>query len=196
MGIDTPYAAYGFLQHLRELSGPPLLDMDGMRIHWAPEKGDRLLAGVNPSIRMAGENDADLERHARRFMMLRRSGGKSLFAVVMESAPGSRVLGVERIGKLLKVRLRDRVDEIDFSGDGVRIASLGYNLGASIVARAKAIGGDWLTVDSDRSPAIGSVVRVVTADGWVYPLTVAAVEPRRIRIVENGALRLDGDTWN
>ncbi len=49
---------------------------------------------------------------------------------------------------------------------------------------------------ADGAPAPGSVVRVVTADGWVYPFTVASTEPRgdalAIRVIEGPGLASDG----
>lgn len=95
--IYQPYYAYGFLRQMQSanlrkeepvpvdwhLSEGPLA---GMRVTLLPEANCQLVIGENPSIRQAHEDDSQLERHQRPFLMVRHraDAGRSTFVSLME----------------------------------------------------------------------------------------------------------------
>ncbi|MBI4873305.1 MAG: heparinase II/III family protein [Acidobacteria bacterium] len=172
--IREPYYAYGFLRGERET---PVKEqgfvrvsaLEGLTVHFLAQAGDRLYTGTNPAIRGAAEDDALLEKHQRGFFRARREGGASLFVAVVELVPG--VTGVTRTPRGVRVRLNDRTDDIEVGEDGLRLAALGYALGPERTARLRAIENGRLLLEDGARPPAGALRKLVTADGWVYPLT-------------------------
>jgi hypothetical protein len=180
----------------------------GLRVTLLPEAASRLVLGENPSIRGAGEDDSKLDAHTRPFLLLRREvqGGRSLFAAVIEPyGEAPFITSVERIdlpGAELAVRvaLAGREDLIAL-GPGERLAvragDFTLALGVAERLRLEAVEGDALVLAGtvEAPPAAGQVVRLVTADGWVYPYTVVSTEPAegtlRVRVAEGPGLALD-----
>ena len=171
--IREPYYAYGFLRGERELrisaAGSVRVRMSaGLDVHFLAQAGDRLYAGTNPAIRGAGEDDTRLEQYQRGFFRARREGGESLFVAVIEIVPG--VTEVTRTERGLRVKLQDRTDEIEIGTDALRVATLGYELRPERSAALRAIEAGRLVVEGVTQPPVGGLVKLVTADGWVYPL--------------------------
>ena len=80
------------LTHSYPDGGPRLIT------HLALQEGDEVVQGRNPSIRPAKEDDGQVDKHKRVFTMLRRRGGKSVFASVLEPVTGdAQVAGVRRL---------------------------------------------------------------------------------------------------
>jgi hypothetical protein len=176
--LRTPGYAYGFLRDQRELrvgsTAPVAIAMpEGVRVRFLAAAGDRLYAGTNPSIRGAGEDDAQLEKFQRGFFRVRREGGSSTFIAVIEIQPGVRA--VERTAKGVRVQLAGRTDEVEIGDEGVRVPSLGYALAAAKSATLETIGGDTVTASGTTQPPAGAWVRLITADGWVYPVSQGKV---------------------
>lgn len=245
--------AYGFLRNLQTAdlrAGAPLLLVfrprggagPGLRVAVLPEEGSRLIAGEDPSVREAGEDDAKLEKHLRPFFAIRHEAGdgRSVFAAVVEPFASSPFLSsVERLpatgaSLALRVRIGDREDLVvigaaspaAIEAGGLRAAYRGeigvLSVRNGAVEHAYSLGeGGWacgafrldskgpcsrplsaaepgaLIVGGGPAPApeAGSIVRVVTADGWVYPYTVDAAEAAaaglRIRVVEPTGFMFD-----
>lgn len=178
----TPGYAYGFLRGEREMrvarAGAIEVGMpDGLRVRFLAEAGDRLYSGANPSIRAADEDDQQLEKFLRGHFRARRTGGRSVFVAVIELAAGVRA--AERTAKGVRVRLADRVDEIEIDDAGVRVPSLGYALAPVKGARLRAIAKGRVEVEGAAQPPAGAWVRLIAPDDWVYPARqgeVAGVE--------------------
>ncbi|QDT56978.1 Heparinase II/III-like protein [Caulifigura coniformis] len=94
-----PYDAYGFLQKLQsglvDPGRPPVVefrvgDQPTVRVTLLAEPGSELVVGENPAIRGADEDDAQLGKFSRPFMMLRHGamGGASRFVAVLEPTAG------------------------------------------------------------------------------------------------------------
>lgn len=168
--IREPHYAYGFLRGQREMrvdqTGFVAVSMpEGLRVHFLAEAGDRLYAGKNPSVRGAGEDDARLEQVLRGFFRARREGGRSVFAAVMEIVPGA-VRTAERTARGVKVN----GTEVEIGAEAVRLPALGYATRPVRVGRLKAIEPTRVIVDGSEQPEGGTLVSLVTSDGWVYPL--------------------------
>ena len=250
---SEPHYAYGFLRRLEAASVPAGSAISlafrltgssgpGLRATLFAEAGSRLITGENPSIRLAGEDDANLEKFARPFAVLRHEApaGRSSFVSVLEPhAEAPFLTSVERVlapggAFALRVRLGERTDIIvigaaspvgipagmelaTFQGE-VGVLSLrgeavehAYALGAGGWTRGKfrlASGGphsgllravERHTLVLENSPAplpeTGDIVRLLTADGWVYPYTVVAAEggsdALRIRVAESPGCAFD-----
>jgi hypothetical protein len=171
--IRTPGYAYGFLRDQREMRVArggfvPVAMPEGVRVHFLAEAGDRLYAGTNPSIRGAGEDDAELEKFRRGFFRARREGGRSVFAAVIEIEPG--VSAVERTPRGVRVRIGGRTDEVEIDDAGVRVPSLGYALPAAKGAALAEIRAGVVKASGAVQPPKGVWVRLITRDGWVYPV--------------------------
>ena len=122
----APGWAYGYLRDLQRVPGPLPAEMTldwalegspaALRAHLLTQPDDELVLGRNPAVRGAGEDDNQLREHWRPFAMLRRRGGQSLFATVLEPLSGSaQVTGVRRLewpgaALALEVALADRRD--------------------------------------------------------------------------------------
>ena len=208
--VAEPGYAYGFLRNLRSAkaaAGKPLrVDFDpGLRVTLLPEPSSRLVLGDDPNVRGAHEDDARLEEFLRPFLMLRHEGAHSRFVAIIEPyADRPFVDGVELSDDSgLRVRIGNRTDRIDF-GDGIRVTSTRkgaveqrYWSGLPRHAPLRAAERDALILDGDvaQPPARDQVVRMITADGWVYPYTVAAIEPvpggLRLRVAESTGFAYD-----
>lgn len=85
--------AYGYMSQLQaaRVSDRRMVRLDyrntegpvGLQVHTVALPGDELVTGSAPSIRQAGNDDGKLDQYHRRFSMLRREGGQSLFASVV-----------------------------------------------------------------------------------------------------------------
>ncbi|MEN6535036.1 MAG: heparinase II/III family protein [Bryobacteraceae bacterium] len=129
--MEQPGYPYGFLRNLREGAMPPgevpvvlrAGNKAGISANLLGNGGGRLVLGTNPSIRLADENDAQLEKFQRAFLMWRdaSANGKSLFAAVLDPfSEHKRVRRVRRIpvkGAALVVEVSDgtRTDYIVYS---------------------------------------------------------------------------------
>lgn len=242
------YYAYGFFRNLKSAPAPAGAAVHAefrsgptLQVHLLPEPNSQLVLGENPSVSPAGEDDAQLDKHLRPFLMLRHEArdGRSAFAAVMEPyAQAPMIRSVERLdvpgaALALRVRLGDRDDLVVIgAGEAVRLepgsnpATFQGSVGVlsrrgAEVEHAYALGGSWtrgafkleakgpqhlplasvadhalvLAGKTEAPPHAGDVVRVVTADGWVYPYTVADVESQsdvlRLRTVEACGLKWD-----
>ncbi len=229
--------AYGFLRNLRagELSAGAATPVDfrvsgqpaGVRVTLMPESRSELVLGVNPSIRLAHEDDSQLTKHDRPFLMLRRRPEKSesRFLAVLEPHSGEPFLtSVRRLSApvgvtAVEVRAGKRTDLIvlnspartsfEIEAGGLKTATFQGEVGVLTFEDAQlrsayalgrggweagplrqqsaglqtgsliAVGPQSLTVktSSGVAPAAGQVVRLTTADGWVYPYTVRKATP-------------------
>lgn len=234
---ETHYA-YGFLRNLRSADAtaeavlPVTFHSDaadsgpGVRVFLFPQADSQLITGDNPSVRLAREDDANLERFHRPFLMLRHrpDDGRSRFLSVLEPFEIRPSLNsVERISVsgdavVLRVQTGDRTDLIVVgadervmipSNDSQAIAFKGLlgvlSLRHGDVEQAYALGeGGWscgdyqlissapqsttlIGVDADTlivpgrnhtPPGPGDILRLITADGWVYPYSIADVQTR------------------
>jgi len=231
--VQAPGYAYGFLSRLRGAALPPGVPVPvtfhpGLRVTLVPEAHSRLVAGENPAVRGAGEDDARLPDFRRSFLMLRHTGPRSRFVSVIEpygSAPFiDAVEPLEGAPLALRIRMGDRADLVvcgaarrftaggaGFRGDaGVLITRAGkpehaYALGEGgwsapgferkgrplRSAELAAAEPRTLVLASPARVAAGDVVRLVTADGWVYPYTVETAEGNRLRVAEGPGFRLE-----
>ncbi|MCC6591323.1 MAG: heparinase II/III family protein [Bryobacterales bacterium] len=162
--------AYGFLQSQREMrpgkTGFLTIGMpEHLRIHFLAEPDDRLYAGKNPAVRGARDDDSKLGDFMRGFFRARRQGGRSVFLSVIELTPGA-------VKKVERTRTGVRVDGTDIiiNENSIRVPSAGYSLAEPHRAPLQSIGADGITVDAARQPAKGTLVKLITSDGWVYPL--------------------------
>ncbi|MCC6511013.1 MAG: heparinase II/III family protein, partial [Pirellulaceae bacterium] len=126
--IATPYYAYGFLKRLRTAQLPKFVpvpisfrvaDAPSVNVWLIPQSEQQLVLGENPSIRQALENDAELEKHHRPFMMVRSKvadSGSSRFVALLEPAgKETKIRRIEQVpdaggATLLRIELIDRVD--------------------------------------------------------------------------------------
>ena len=201
----APWYAYGFLHNLRAANAPAgkalAVDFPGLRVTLFPEAGSRLILGENPSIRHADEDDAKLDQFERPFLLLRHDakGRRSTFTAVLEpynSAPS--VTSVERMENGLRVRMGGRTDVISWGAspsvsiDGRQVWALAAPKSLSLAA----VEADALVLAStpDSPPTPGEVVRLVTADGWVYPFTVVSALGARVQVAEGPGMSYDAAT--
>jgi hypothetical protein len=177
------------------------VDFPGLRVTLFPEAGSRLILGENPSIRHADEDDAKLDQFERPFLLLRHDakGRRSTFTAVLEpynSAPS--VTSVERMENGLRVRMGGRTDVISWGAspsvsiDGRQVWALAAPKSLSLAA----VEADALVLAStpDSPPTPGEVVRLVTADGWVYPFTVVSALGARVQVAEGPGMSYDAAT--
>lgn len=85
---------YGYLTDLRAcpIEGPEVVTLRyaypdeeaGLIAHLLAEPGDEVMLGTNPAVRPAREDDGEVDAYHRVFAMVRRSGGQSVFATVIE----------------------------------------------------------------------------------------------------------------
>ncbi len=215
-----PYYPFGFLRNLRTAvpEAGKFLEVDfksgdglgpALRVHLLPETGSQLVLGENPSIRRAQEDDAQLEKYMRPFLMLRHTANKnrSSFVSVVEPYQSRTFIGsVERLPSdtnavIVKVAVGDRSDLIVIDTIKHLVGLLSIRKGK--VEHAYALGElDWrkgdlridgkptqrgklIAVDSGSLvveysgsvlPFAGTVIRLVTADGWVYPFNVSSAK--------------------
>lgn len=169
--IREPHYAYGFLRSQREMPVTragfvPIGMPEDLRIHFLAEPGDKLYSGVNPSVRGAMEDDANLDRVTRAFFRARRLGGRNTFISVIELTPGA-VRSASRTSSGVRV---NNTEEIEISPDSIRIPALYYSLRPAHRARLSAISPTGITVEGATQPPSGSLILLQTADNWVYPL--------------------------
>lgn len=234
--VAEPNYAYGFLRELHAANVPandaiPVTfhaasgHGPGLRVSILPEESSQLVTGVNPSIRLAGEDDAKLDQFNRPFLLLRREAKdrpSSFVSVIEPYQEGPYLTSVERINLAdgavaVRVVIGDRTDIIaigartgvtipigrhvaTFQGDYGVISlrgeaiehafSLGeggwtsenYHLASagpcSVPLQATQAGALVVAATGQPAPEKGGIVRVVTADGWVYPYTLVAAETR------------------
>lgn len=101
----APGFAYGYLENLQrgQIDRDAVVQIDyalpaseaGLRVWAVARAGDELVLGTNPAIRQARSDDSKLADYRRSFAMVRRQGGSSLFATIIEPHGGtSRIGGV------------------------------------------------------------------------------------------------------
>jgi len=128
-----PGFAYGYLGDLRTASveEPAVLQLSytfdegegGLQAWCAGQAGDQLVLGTNPSIRQARDDDSKLGDFKRAFAMLRRSGGTSLFASIIESHVGAPLIEAVKIVDIpgaalaLEVGIGGRCDLVIINAD-------------------------------------------------------------------------------
>lgn len=185
----APWYTYGFLRNLRAADAPAgealPVEFSGLRVTLFPESGSRLILGENPSIRHAEEDDARLDQFERPFLLLRHDAAntRSTFVSVLEPHQGAPFVdSVERMDNGLRVKIGSRTDMISWDTDRA-VQSL----------QLAAVESDALVLATtpDSPPAPREVVRLVTADGWVYPFTVASVHGSRLTVAEGPAMSYD-----
>ncbi len=151
--IAQPFYAYGFLRRLRtakliagnaipvsfllakEASSQPA----GVRVIVLPESDSELILGENPSIRQAGENDAELDKHHRPFLIARHHAqrGRSQFVSLIEPFSGEPVVrNLSRVpdpggGLILRVELKDRIEWFVFGAEKEVVLPLTQNAPAA-----------------------------------------------------------------
>jgi hypothetical protein len=248
-----PWDPYGFLQKLKggavDPGSPLVVDFSAagkptVRATFLTEPGSELVVGENPAIRGAGEDDEQLGRFWRPFLMLRHpaKGTASRFVAVLEplngaasvksvrrveAGPGVLALEIEA-GATKQMVVLDATREteirtglipagrVSFHGDagvlsvGEKGLEFAYGLGdggwnvgnwkSQSPAKQK---GTLARIESDAiivkgaevSPMKDDVVRLMTADGWIYPFTVVSAEAvsdgLRIKVAETPAIELD-----
>ncbi|MFN0052685.1 MAG: heparinase II/III family protein [Planctomycetales bacterium] len=193
-----PHYAYGFLRNMQSaalIGGAPVsIDWQspdgtpaGLRVTLLPEDDSQLVVGENPSIRLAREDDTQLDRHQRPFMMLRHraTAGRSMYVSILESfgnqpfiSSAKRMdLGDGAVGLL--VSIGDRTDVIVIgaatevsvaarSGDADRACFQGHvgvlSLRGGTLEHAYSLGdGGWHIGNfelSSRAPKRAPLVRV------------------------------------
>ena len=201
-----PHWAYGHLRNLRsaKVNGTVSVSIKSnagpaVRATLLAETDSQIVTGSNPAVRGAQENDSDLDQYSRPFLMLRHDAvnGRSRFVAVLEPVTGaSRIESVERVelpggGFAIKVKRAGVVDVIEYHAD--KPPSL--RASERLALRAVEAGALQLEGRAKSMPVAGEIIRVVTADGWVYPYTIAAAEQTpngvRVRVVEGPSLRFD-----
>lgn len=198
--IQQPGYAYGFLRKPRAATptpGRPLaVDFEpGLRVTLIPEAGSLLVLGEDPAIRGANEDDGQLETVRRPFVMLRHGGGRSRFAAVME--PGKpfiesvEPLPVRGAALALKVRMGARTDRIVITPNGMSVTTPQGAWKSATHHRVPLEGVEPGALIAKASPAPGSIVRLLMADGWVYPYNVTAADGRRIQVAEGPGFEFD-----
>ncbi len=157
--------AYGYLEALRSgtaaeagMATLSYASPDGteqLRAHLLLHEGDELVTGMNPSVRNAGENDANLADHNRPFAMVRATQGASDFVSVLEPHAGEppiaevRTLAMPGAAAALEVVLDGRRDLVLLGAIGVRTTWQGRELTADaelVVLRAPDEGAAVVTV--------------------------------------------------
>jgi hypothetical protein len=205
---SQPWWAYGHLHGLR--SAPVQANVSvpvtfrtspdsGLRVTLVPQPGSRLVLGENPAVRGAKEDDGKLDQFSRPFMMLRRQadGEPSAFISVIEPFEGEPFIqSVERVASpagtvALRVVAAGRTELIRYDPKAP--------LTPRSVQRAtlETIEGSFLVLAdaAAHEPTQGDVVRLITADGWVYPFTAASFERTakslKIRVTEGPGMSFD-----
>ncbi|MBM3475341.1 MAG: heparinase [Armatimonadetes bacterium] len=123
---SRPGYAYGYLRDLQRVKGPLPAScaleytLEGspatLRAHVLTQPGDELVVGRNPAVRGAKENDNNLRDCWRPFAALRRNGGESLFAAVLDPLAGTpAVTSVRRlewpgVALAVEIAVADRTD--------------------------------------------------------------------------------------
>ena len=253
-----PHMPYGFLQKLKSgrIPGQSPLPVDfavegqpTVRVTLLPESNSELIAGQNPAIRGAGEDDSRLKQFHRPFLMLRHAGdrlksrfvsiieprsGEPAVSVISRMDAGSGVLLLElQVGTarhLIALGAEAGADiarpsfasSIRYQGEvGLLVAKNGvletaYSLGQGgwqigawrsssrprQKARLQAIDKDAIVVSDlpESIPEPGQVIRLVLADGWVYPFNVVSAERNadgktaRIKVAEGLEMDFDAAT--
>lgn len=165
--------AYGFLKDQREraiLKGDPVEARfpGSLTAILLPEPGDRFITGWNPAIRGAREDESLLPGGRRGFLRWRRNASASTFIAVFALSPGR--LSAARTPKGLRVTWNGRAEDIELSPDGLRIAALQYELKPARSAPLLGISNGTVRVEGSIQPPPGTLLRLVTADGWIYPV--------------------------
>lgn len=196
-----PHYAYGYLRNLKEVSAPANVALPAtfrpsdsrgprLRVTFFPQEGSRLILGENPSVRLAGEDDAQLDNFKRPFAMLRHSAadGRSVFVATIEPyAEAPFLTAIERIETggatiALRVEVGDRTDFVVFRAKNpVRLERAGHlttfsgdvgvlSLRGGAVEHAYVLGaGGWergdFSLRSGGSP--GAPLRAVDGDSLV-----------------------------
>jgi hypothetical protein len=195
------YWAYGYFRQLRAAAaaaGAPLpvtfrsRGGVGLRVTLFPESNTTLVLGENPAIRGAQENDAGLDQFTRPFLMLRReaAGTRSVFISVLEPFQGEPF--IHSVERLAPAKLRINTDT------GHRIVEYRADVAYERFPLQAIESGTLVLAGTAASlPAPGEVVRLLTADGWIYPyhVTEAAQSGNRVRIhvAEGPSMVFDGD---
>lgn len=248
-----PYDPYGFLQKLSgglvDPTSPVVVDFAAgeqatVRATLLAEPGSELVVGENPAIRGAAEDDSQLGKFSRPFMMLRHpaKGGASRFVAVLEPVhgkpsiksvkrfeprPGMLVLDIQAgstrqsivLGASVEtevppglfptasVAFRGATGVLSVDEKGMQFAySLGeggWNIGNRRTESPAPERGTLARIEDEAvvvngvetAPLPNDVIRLLTADGWVYPFTVVSTEPAgdalRIKVLETPAMELD-----
>ena len=97
-----PGFAYGYLNSLRQmrLDEATVVQLSfetedatpGLQVWCVARAGDELVLGRNPAIRQARDDDSKLDQYHRAFALLRRRGGASLFATIIEPHAGEPLI--------------------------------------------------------------------------------------------------------
>ena len=202
---SSPYHAYGYLRDLQSFvptAGVTPLDYSpvgsgaGLQAFLVTQPGDQLVLGRDPAIRKAGSDDSKLESTWRQFALLRRTGGKSLFAAVLapygqtKAIRQVRVVDVPGARLALEVQTDTRTDLIvvgieqqpgSWQGKPLSahcdLAVLGVQEGKPQVATV--IGGwlMWGDLDLKIEPATMSAALMAVTHGATPSLTVAGEFP-------------------
>jgi hypothetical protein len=107
-----------------------------LRAHMLLRESDEIVAGENPSIRNAGEDDRNLDKHMRPFAMVRSTGGASDFVSVLEPIAGEpqvaevRPLDLPGTEVALEIELPGRSDLVLLDASGVDAQWHGRDLSA------------------------------------------------------------------
>ena len=140
---EQPGQAYGYFRDLQQWApgADTLLDMDfqtaqsaaGLRVFTLARAGDQFVVGSNPAIRGAGSDDSKLDQCKRQFMMLRRTGGDSLFVSILAPyGERRRVQGAKLVevsgGVAIEVDSGQRQDLVVIADQPVRGQWLGQTL--------------------------------------------------------------------
>jgi hypothetical protein len=200
------YWAYGHLHNLQtaKVNGTVRVALKSnagpaVRVTLIAEPGSQLVTGSNPAVRGAKENDSDLDQYSRPFLMLRHeaANGHSRFVAVLEPVAGtSKIESVERTelpggGLSIKVKRAGKTDAIEYRQDKPPSLRTFERLPLAAVE----VDSLLLEGHAKSLPSSGDVLRVITADGWVYPFTIAAAEQTakglRVRVAEIPAFRFD-----
>lgn len=201
--------AYGYLRDLRQVAGalPPVVTLDHaladtgvrLRVHLLAEPGDELVLGCNPAVRGAKENDDNLRDFWRPFALMRRTGGRSLFATVVEPRADAGVpvtvrrldwpradlaLEIAAEGWCCLVLLRPNGLQADWDGRSVQataeLAAVWVNtgLGGMVVDGEVSCGDHAISAPGGRGAPLVAVDRAaqsLTVAGELLPPTGAVV---------------------
>jgi len=195
-GIDTAVSAkqhwaYGHLSALRSGEAAGVVSAviksgagPSIYVTFVAEPGSQLVTGMNPAVRGAKESDSQLDKYSRPFLMLRHKAGngRSRFVAVISNEP----VEVAASGNSIKVTHQGRVESID-----IRASRPAEKLELSAIEAGELV----LNGRAKVLPRAGETIRMVTADGWVYPFTVVAANQAdqqvRVRIAESLAFQFD-----
>jgi hypothetical protein len=200
--LEGPHA-YGYLRDLRRVVGemPREATLDfaltdpevRLRAHLLLEPGDQLVTGRNPAVRGAKENDDNLRNFWRPFALLRRTGGRSVFAAVLEPLAGNggpataRRLDLPEAELALEVvngpqtalvLLRPRALEAEWGGERVQATAelaviwTGPGAGGMVVGGALSWGNHSLAAIpvGDRALlAVDRAAQAITVQGELLP---------------------------